>query len=266
MSGAHGSPGERPACFPDLRGQAVLVTGGGTGIGRGIAQRLAREGMRVAICGRRPGPLEETAGLIAAAGGEAVWVPADVGDPEQAPNLFAQITARLGPVDAVVHNAMRMAFPTFEDCTLEEWEASFATGTRAAFLLAKHALPGMRERGRGAFVLVSSVLAQRPNRRGLPYHAVKGALEAMTRQMAIAWAREGIRVNALAPGLIAAGRSFSRQEAAHEAIPLGRAGTPAEMGAVVAFLLSEQSSYIVGQVIHADGGTSIQLAPAGIPL
>jgi NAD(P)-dependent dehydrogenase (short-subunit alcohol dehydrogenase family) len=254
---------EKTPCFSDLRGRIALVTGGGTGIGRGIARRLASEGMKVAICGRRADPLAETADLIRQTGGEVLTVLCDVSEAAAIDDLCERTLGEFGPVDALVHNAMAMHFPALKDVTLELWDQTFATAPRAALLLCQQLIPGMAERGRGGIVFVSSVLAQRPNPNGLPYVAAKGALEAMGRQLAMAFADAGIRVNTLAPGRIASRREVSEDSLPNELIPLGRAGTPAEMAAIVAFLLSDQSSYITGQVIHADGGTSIQLVPSG---
>jgi NAD(P)-dependent dehydrogenase (short-subunit alcohol dehydrogenase family) len=253
----------KPACYPDLRGGAAWVTGGGSGIGRGIVIRLAAEGMRVAICGRRKDRLDETLALVAAAGGECLAVPADVSKPEDIDRFAEAASARFGPPEALVHSAMLMWFPRFEEYTPELWDESFATGARAAYLLSAKALPGMTERGRGGIVFITSVLATRMNRTALAYCAAKGALEAMTRQMSLEFAERGIRVNAVAPGLILTWRPVTEKNMTHDMVPLRRPGTPAEMAAVVAFLLSHQSSYITGQVIHADGGTSVQLAPPG---
>jgi 3-oxoacyl-[acyl-carrier protein] reductase len=257
---------EKAPCFSDLGGQVALVTGGGTGIGRGIAMRLAAEGMRVAICGRRAEKLEETSRQITAAGGEALAVTADVADPDALHEVCGRVESEWGRVDALVHNAMQMKFQGLDECTLEVWMNAFATGSQAAYLLAQRLVPGMRRRGRGGIVLISSVLAQRPNRNGAAYCAVKGALESMTRQMAMALAGDAIRVNALAPGLVIRRPHPAEESLRCDLIPLGRAGTPAEMAAVVAFLLSDHSSYITGQVIHADGGTSVQLVPPGMRL
>jgi NAD(P)-dependent dehydrogenase (short-subunit alcohol dehydrogenase family) len=257
---------EKKPCFADLRAKVALVTGGGTGIGRGIARRLASEGMRVAICGRRAERLAETADLIQHAGGEVLAVPCDVSDAAATDDLCERTLGEFGRVDALVHNAMAMRFPALEEVTLESWDETFATAPRAALLLCQRLIPAMAERGHGGIVFVSSVLAQRPNRNALPYVAAKGALEAMCRQLAMAFADAGIRVNTLAPGRIATRRDPSEDSVSNELIPVGRAGTPAEMAAIVAFLLSDQSSYLTGQVIHADGGTSIQLVPPGYRL
>ena len=257
---------EKKTCFRDLQGRVAVVTGGGTGIGRGIARRLAGEGMKVAICGRRPEPVEESVELIESAGGVALGMPTDVGDPGGVRKLVDAVHDRFGSVDVLVHNAMLMKFPRFEEYTLEMWEASFATGCRGAYLLSELAVPDMREQGQGGIIFISSVLALRPNRRGAAYSAVKGGLEAMARQMAMGLARDGVRVNVVAPGLIQSRGEQRDGPSTHDAVPLGRAGTPAEIAAAVAFLLSDQSSYIPGQVLHVDGGTSVQLAPPGIRL
>jgi NAD(P)-dependent dehydrogenase (short-subunit alcohol dehydrogenase family) len=255
---------EKPACYPDLRGQVVVVTGGGSGIGRAVAIRLADEGMRVAVCGRRMERLEETVGLIAARGGTAYPHQADTGEPEQMEAFATAVEERFGPVDAIVHNAMQMRMKSLDDLTLDYWESAFATGSRGAFLLVKRLVPGMRERQRGNVVFMSSVGGLRAHLPGLPYDPVKGALDAMVRALAIEVAPQGVRVNGLAPGAIWAHRPLTEQTLPNDRVPLRRNGTPAEMAAVVAFLLSEQASYITGTIIYADGGTTAQLSLPGV--
>jgi len=256
---------EKPAAFPDLNGQVVLITGGGSGIGRGIALRLAAEGMKVAVCGRTAERLAETVRLVEAKGGAAVGRPCDVGQPDDVAQLFDFVVGALGPVDALVHSAMNMGFYKFDDLPLEKWEETFATACRGGYLLARHAVPGMRSRGRGEIVFISSVGAQRAHRRGLPYDAAKAAQEAIIRGMAIEFAPDGIRVNGVAPGGVRSHDEHITEESLrHPHIPLGRTGTTAEIAAVVAFLLSHQSSYITGQTIYADGGATAQLSPPGI--
>ena len=253
-----------PPCYSDLRGQVALVTGGGTGIGRGISLRLAAEGMKVAICGRRPDPLAETAALITSRGGEALAVQADVGDEAGVQSLFECTAKRFGPVDAVVHNAMLMKMLTLDQTTLEIWEEAFATACRGAYLLSRMAVTGMRERRRGGLVFISSVSGIRAHLPGLPYDATKGALDSLVRALGIELAPDGIRVNGVAPGPILTRREITEQNMRNDKVPLRRSGTPAEVGAVVAFLLSQQSSYIVGQVIYVDGGITAQLSLPGI--
>ena len=255
---------EKAPCFADLRDRVVLVTGGGTGIGRGIARRLAAEGMKVAICGRRPEPLSETAALIQVADGDVLTQRTDVSQPGEVEDLFRRTTERFGPVDAVVHNAMMMRSAGFEEIALEHWEASFATGCRGGYLLARQALPAMRARGRGAIVLLSSVRATRAHQTGMPYDPVKAAMEAMVRDMAVEWAAEGIRVNGVAPGTTKTWGEMTPEAIVNENIPMRRTGTPAEIAAAVAFLLSDQASYITGQTLLVDGGLSVQLSPPHI--
>jgi 3-oxoacyl-[acyl-carrier protein] reductase len=256
---------EKPAAFPDLNDQVVIITGGGSGIGRGIALRLAAEGMKIAVCGRNAERLAETVSLIGAGGGTAVGHPCDVGQRDQVAQLFDFVVGTVGPIDALVHNAMNMGFYKFDDLPLEKWEETFATACRGGYLLARHAVPAMRARGRGGIVFISSVGAQRAHRRGLPYDAAKAAEEAMIRGMAIEFAADGVRVNGVAPGGVRSHDDHITEERLrHPHIPMGRSGTPAEIAAVVAFLLSHQSSYVTGQTIYADGGATAQLSPPGI--
>jgi len=255
---------EKSPCYPDLKGQVALVTGAGTGIGRGIALRLAAEGMMVAICGRRPEPLAETAELITARGGEAFARPGDVGNPEDVARLFDSIVARFGPVDALVHNAMLMKMVPFDKLTSELWEEAFATACRGAYLLSRLAVPEMKAHQRGGIVMISSVGGLRAHLPGLPYDATKGALDSMVRAMGIDLAPDGIRVNGVAPGSTLTRREITASNLRNEKVPLRRDGSPAEVGATVAFLLSHQSSYITGQVIYVDGGITAQLSLPGV--
>jgi NAD(P)-dependent dehydrogenase (short-subunit alcohol dehydrogenase family) len=255
---------QKPSSYPDLEGRVALVTGGGTGIGRGIALRLAAEGMKAAVCGRRPEPIAETAALIVARGGDAFAQSADVGSSEDVARLIDAVTDHLGPVDALVHNAMIMDMAPLEELSAELWEESFATGCRGGYLLSRRVAPAMKERGGGGIVMISSVGGLRAHHGGLPYDAAKGGLDAMVRGLAIDLAADGVRVNGVAPGATLTRQEITADNLKNEWIPMQRQGSPAEMAAAVAFLLSHQSSYITGQVIYVDGGLTAQLTPPGM--
>jgi 3-oxoacyl-[acyl-carrier protein] reductase len=255
---------ESAPCFADLRGQGALVTGGGTGIGRGIARRLAAEGMKVVVCGRGLELLQETAGIVCSEGGEALAQVADLSDAAQVAELFQVIEAEGLQVDAVVHNAMDLRRHLLEQTTLEQWESGFAAGCRGGYLIARQVLPAMRGRGRGGLVFISSVGAARAHLPGLPYDAAKAAQEAMVRGLAVEYARFGIRVNGVAPGAIQTRGPLTEAAMREPHVPMERKGTPAEIAAAVAFLLSGQASYLTGQTIYVDGGLTAQLAPPGI--
>jgi NAD(P)-dependent dehydrogenase (short-subunit alcohol dehydrogenase family) len=157
---------------------------------------------------------------------------------------------------------MRM-YPVPE-LTLDRWEAAFATACRGGYLLARGVLPEMQARRRGGLVFISSVGAARGHRPGLPYDPAKAALEAMVRALAIEYAEHGVRVNGVAPGAIQARPPTSPDALSNDHIPVRRKGTPSEVAAFVAFLLSDQSSYLTGQTIYVDGGLTAQLSPPGI--
>ncbi len=257
--------------YPELQGQAAIVTGSSRGIGRGIALRLAREGMRVVITSRTAQAVEETARELQALGAEALPVVADLSRTEGVNTVIEATLDAYGGVDLLVNNAAnlrRIAFDQVDEALLDD---ELATNVRAPFMLSQRAAEAMRRQGRGNIVHISSVGGLRGHLPGLPYDVTKGAIDAMTRAMAIELAPQGIRVNAVAPGATDTGRwkarpSDPRYKAVAGRIPLRRFGTVLEIGATVAFLASDDAAYIIGQVLYVDGGITAQLSPPGQPL
>jgi NAD(P)-dependent dehydrogenase (short-subunit alcohol dehydrogenase family) len=250
-------PSVETPCYTDLSGRTVLVTGGGSGIGRGIALRLAAEGMQVLICGRRVERLEETLGLARETSGPHRAFAADLSRPEDTARLLDGISREVGRLDALVLNASAM--PRIKEpqaITDPEWDTVLATNLGGAFRLCRDAYPLLRKSEQAAIVVISSVGGLRAHYRYLHYDVTKAGLNALVRGLALDYALDGIRVNGVAPG-----RIEDAPRAPEPIIPVGRSGTTAEVAAVVAFLLSGQSRYIAGQTIVVDGGLTAQLVP-----
>lgn len=245
--------------YPELAGQVAIITGSSRGIGRGIAIRLAREGMRVVINSRSPEPVEQLTVELRALGVEALAVPADVGRAEEVTRLFKETMRAFGTVDLLVNNAASLRRVRLLDLDETLLDTQLAANIKGPFLCSYHAARIMREHGGGNIIHISSVGGARAHWVGLPYDATKGALDALTRTMALDLAEYGIRVNAVAPGAtVPEDRTWIISKQISR-IPLGRVGRTLEMGAAVAFLASPDASYITGQVLYVDGGITIQL-------
>jgi NAD(P)-dependent dehydrogenase (short-subunit alcohol dehydrogenase family) len=256
--------------YPELKDKVAIVTGSSRGIGKGIAIRLAREGMRVVINGRNQETVDATAREFRDLGAEVLAVPADVGQTKHVERLFENTLGAFGAVDLMVNNAAslkRVHFFQVEESLLDR---QLANNIKGPFLCAFRAAEAMRTSGGGSIVHISSVGGLRAHWRGLPYDITKGAIDAMTRTMALELADFGIRVNAVAPGATQTERTQSTDQARMQAyssnVPLRRTGTPLEIGAAVAFLASPDASYITGQIIYVDGGITVQLGTREHPL
>ncbi len=256
--------------YPELRRQVAIVTGSNRGIGQGIAVRLAREGMRVVITGRTAEAVKATAAELQASGAEVLAVPGDLSRTDAVDALFQETLKAFGTVDLLVNNAAnlrRVDFFKVDEALLDQ---ELASNVKGPFMCSYRAAEVMREAGRGSIIHISSVGGLRAHLPGLPYDMTKGAIDAMTRAMALDLAPHNIRVNAVAPGATRTERTSPPEHPAHQAvaqrIPMGRLGLVSEIGSVVAFLASPEASYITGQVIYVDGGITAQLSPPGQPI
>lgn len=257
--------------YPELRGQVAIITGSSRGIGRGIAMRLAREGMKVVVNSRTAEAVEGTAAQLRQVGAEALAVPADVGSEAGIERLFAETLRAYGTVHVLVNNAADLRREHIFQVSAELLESHLRTNIRGPYLCAHRAAEVMRDHGHGGSIInISSIGGIRAHWRGLPYDVTKGALNSMTQAMALELAEYGIRVNGIAPGPIYVGRwvppGDPRLQEWAKRVPAGRLGDPLDIGAVAAFLASEEASFVVGQVICVDGGVTAQLSPREAPV
>lgn len=247
-----------------LDGKVALVTGGSRGIGKGIAEGLAREGCRVAVCARNAAPLEEAVEGIRAAGGEALACPLDITSDEGPATFVAQARDAFGGVDIVVNNAGGNRRGTLEETSDEDWREIFELNVHSGVRLVREALPALRESSSGSVVFITSIFGREAGGPGIAiYNSTKSAAMSAARILALDLAGEGIRVNSVAPGSVRfPGGSWDRRvkenpekmEGWIEAnLPLGRFGTVEEVADVVAFLSSERASLVTGACVPVDG-------------
>jgi NAD(P)-dependent dehydrogenase (short-subunit alcohol dehydrogenase family) len=235
-----------------LRGQRALVTGATSGIGRAVALQLARNGAEVLVHGRDAARGSATVDEIAAGGGMASFVAADLSDVIEVRRLASEV----GDVDILINNAGISLFGPTAEFDVSGFDKMFASNVRAPFLLVAAFAPGMAARGHGSIVSLSSMAGGVGLVGGAAYGATKASLEAMTRAWAVEYSASGVRVNAIAPGPVytptPSGPEFIT--VLGETTPMGRASQPEEIAEVVAFLASPQASYITGTTVAADGG------------
>jgi NAD(P)-dependent dehydrogenase (short-subunit alcohol dehydrogenase family) len=250
-----------------LEGRIAIVTGAAQGIGRACAERLAREGANVVVSDVNDGQGDRTARDIAAQGGKAVYFGCDVSKPGDATRVVSKAVESFGRVDILVNNAGIVDDSPFLELSLAEFDRILAVNLRGAFLMGQAVAQQMvKQRAAspaspsGAIVNMSSVNAQFALPDHVAYSISKGGINQLTKAMAIALAPHGIRVNAVGPGTIETpliqsvikdpafrGKVLSRT-------PLGRFGQPKEVAAIVAWLASDEASYVTGTTVYADGG------------
>ncbi|MBN2023493.1 MAG: SDR family oxidoreductase [Pirellulales bacterium] len=247
-----------------LDGKVALVTGGTKGIGAAAAVALARGGADVAINGRHDDPsARETLGRIESLGRRGILVVADVGRPDEATRCVRETAERLGPVDVLVHSAGGSILGGLLDVSPEAWHEAFDVHVHAVYYLARAAVPAMKTRREGAIILVSSVAGLRGLPSLLAYQTVKGAIPQLARGLARELADDNIRVNAVAPGVIAtrfhAGLSPERRQYnVDHRIPLHREGTADEVASLIVELAT--NDYITGETLVIDGGLTMRIA------
>lgn len=252
-------------------GQTVLVTGGNKGIGRGIARRFAQEGARVAIAAIEDDTPLAAESLAAETGAEVMGLVLDVTDAAAVRQAYGEAEERLGPLSVSVQNAGVITIARVEDLTEREWDLNLDVNTKGVFLCCQEAVRRFRASGtRGRLINTASGQARQGFIYTPHYAASKFGVVGLSQSLAKELAREGITVNAICPGIIHTDmwdyndRVWGRMLGAYapgelmaewvRGIPMGRAGTPEEVGGLVAFLASADAGYITGQTINIDGG------------
>ena len=250
-----------------LQGKVAFVTGGGSGIGEATAKRFAAEGATVVICGRRKEPLDAVVAAIAAAGGKAEGVQADVGVEAQIVGAIEDAARRHGKLDILVNNAMAYTWGGLADMSTADWHANFTTSVDGTFWGTRTAMKLMQGKG-GAIVNLSSICGTLGTAWMSGYSAAKAAIINFSRAAAAEGAAQGIRVNVVIPAVVETPATAgmladeNSRKGTEKLIPMGRVGQSDELAAAILFLASDEASYITGAALPVDGGRSAVLVTA----
>jgi meso-butanediol dehydrogenase / (S,S)-butanediol dehydrogenase / diacetyl reductase len=250
-----------------LTGKVALITGAASGIGAATAQLFSREGAKVVVADIRGVAAEATAQSIRAQGGDAIAIETDVTNSDQVRTTVERSLNHYGALHILHSNAGVLITGSVHDMSEDLWAKSIAVNLTGTFLCARYAVPAIKQSGGGSIIVTSSSSGLQGEKVSAAYNATKGGLINLTRQMAVDYAQDGIRVNALCPGWIDTpfndpiyqGAGFTK-ESTYQAIPLRRQGTPEEAANAVLFLASDESSYITGHILLVDGGLTAQAA------
>ncbi len=249
----------------DVTGKKVLVTGAGTGIGKGIALCMARSGAEVVFHyhSSRTGA-EEAVDMINKNSGKAYILQADLSVPEACAELVEKASSLMGGLDVLVNNSGVTSPMGFTEVTLEKLNAIYSVNFQSYFFCSQQAVRELLKARGGVIINISSVHGFAGVPDNSAYASMKGAINALTRELAIELAPEHIRVNAIAPGHVEVDRHFTYQgystEEGSRGVPWGRVGHPEDIGNLAVFLASDASEFITGQIIYADGGLTSKLA------
>jgi NAD(P)-dependent dehydrogenase (short-subunit alcohol dehydrogenase family) len=248
-----------------LQNKVAVVTGAASGIGRGVAEALAKEGVRVGVLDRNLSGAEETQKLIAAAGGQALALACDVADPASIEAAERVITATFGAADVLVNNAGMIRPGTLDTLPAAEWNGLLAVNLTGYLFCAQVFGRAMRARRSGALVHVSSISATNATASAGAYSVAKAGVTMLSRQLAVEWGPHGVRSNSVHPGMIYTPLSQAMynepgvKERRSAAIPAGRIGTPDDIAHAVVFLASSRAAYVTGTEVVVDGGFTSNL-------
>ena len=243
-----------------LKGRVALVTGAASGIGRATAERLAAEGALAVVTDVQDEQGEQAAAAIRDGGGDALFVHLDVTDEDGWRAAVERVVAERGRLDVLVNNAGMGDLAAIEETTLSDWERTISIDQTGVFLGMKCCAEALKSSGRGSVINISSIFGTSGGFGTSPaYHAAKGAVRTLTKNVALHWATEGVRVNSVHPGFIRTpildqAKGTEVWDAMTASTPMGRLGEPTEIAAAVAYLASDDASFVTGLELYVDGG------------